>query len=187
MGVHKGIRTNDFNFLDGVIQKLSSSYGGKYGNSKTSFIKHFRYPENSNIRHFGKTSLFELHIAPKCLLLKMLHNWNFFYRFCRFFNFRSMVFNIKPRIKSNSYFKWIRRLHWLFTFRLQGFGWFLLPTQNILGRWINKIYTTYVEFNHKSGRWRYTDFIWRTDTRRFGATENSAFGHQWRRNFESIA
>ena len=30
MGVHKGIRTNDFNFLDGVIQKLSSSYGGYF-------------------------------------------------------------------------------------------------------------------------------------------------------------
>ena len=27
MGIHKEIRTNDFNFLVGVIQKLSSSYG----------------------------------------------------------------------------------------------------------------------------------------------------------------
>ena len=131
MGVHKGIRTNDFNFLDGVIQKLSSSYGGKYGNSKTSFIKHFRYPENSIIRHFGKTSLFELHQNVrfwKCCIIEILF---FFQIFADFFIFRSMVFDIKPRIKSNSYFKWIWRLHRLFTFRLQGFGWLLPPTQNI--------------------------------------------------------
>ena len=31
MVIQKGIRQNDFNFLDGVLQKLStSSHGGKY-------------------------------------------------------------------------------------------------------------------------------------------------------------
>ena len=36
MVIQKGIRQNDFNFLDGVLQKLStSSHGGKY------FLKYF--------------------------------------------------------------------------------------------------------------------------------------------------
>ena len=47
MGLHKGIRTNDFNFLDGVIQKPTSSYGS---NSIVIFTGIERRTFFSNVR-----------------------------------------------------------------------------------------------------------------------------------------